>query len=187
VPLGTCVILSKITTKPLEEIIYQNASGVAILLVVGLTAWRVRALNVGGSLVLALCTYGCWSLGSEWWAAPVLAGFAIYTVGCITMPRGGALRVSVVFRAVLPSLLLLVINNMFRLGYVLYAPFLASLAAVLGLSLRNHALARRTAPPVTGADAIWPAGHMGLTALAALVVLALQQAGVIHPLTPPAP
>ena len=138
VPLGVAVILAKITTKPLTEIIYQNASMLALLVIVGLTSWRVRALNIGGALVLGLFTYGCWSLGSEWWALPALAGFAIYIAACVTMPLHASLQVAVVFRAILPSLLLLVIDNMFRLRGLFYAPFLASLATVLLLSLANH-------------------------------------------------
>lgn len=186
VPLGTCVILAKISSKPMEEILYQNASVLMILTAVGLTAWRVRALNVGGALVLALFTYGCWSLGSEWWALPALAGFVIYVAACITMPLGAAQQVAVVFRAVLPALLLLVIDNMFSLDGRLYAAFLASLAAILALSLQNHMRTRRGELPQTrDANTLWGARQMGLTALAALMVLALQALSLMPLVRPP--
>ena len=180
VPLGTCVILAKITTKPVPEILYQNASFAALLLLIGFLAWRVRAMNVGGALVMALFTYGAWSLGSEAWGAPILLGFLGYTFLCARYPLGEAQRVRVVFRTISIPLVVLLFANMLHREARLYLPFLASLATVLALSLRNHlrmpAHARAHAWP---ADRIWPAGHMLLTAAAALLTLALVRAGWI--------
>ena len=180
VPLGTCVILGKITTKPVPEILYQNVSFAALLLLIGFLAWRVRAMNVGGALVMALFTYGAWSLGSEGWGLPILAGFLGYSFLCARHPLGEAQRVRVVFRAISIPLVVLLFANMLHREERLYLPFLAALAAVLVLSLRNHLrMPANTGPDVWPADRIWPAGHMLLTAAAALLTLALVRAGWI--------
>lgn len=175
VPIGVCVILSKITTKPLNEIIYQNASMALMLAVIVWLSWRARALNIGGALTLALFAYGAWSLGSEWWAVPALTGFAVYIAACVLKPLNEALRVRTVFRAVTIPLALLVAANMLNLKQALYAPFVASLTVVLFLSIRNHLLAPgEEAERAPSTDEVWPAGHMIWTAAGAAVVYAAQ-------------
>ena len=76
VPLAVVVILGKITTKPLSEVVFQNLSLLAICLAVGLVVWRFRSFNVGGAITFILFAYGTWSLGSWVWALPVFVGFA---------------------------------------------------------------------------------------------------------------
>ena len=146
VPLGVCVILSKITSKPLAEIVYQNLSLLGITGAVSLLAWRVRAFNTGGAIVLLLFVYGTWSLGSELWAAPVVAALLLYLGAWLVFPGppGGGIpvRVRLVFRAVLVPLLLLVTGNMLFCGDLLYVPFVGAVATALGISLWNHVMER---------------------------------------------
>ena len=150
VPLGVCVILARITTKPVAEIAYQNASLVAMCVVIGWLARRTRSLNVSGTIVLILGAYGAWSLGSEWWALPILSAFVAYMASWYWLPadgRAGLLKVRIVFRAVIIPLLLVIGANSFDAGATLYHPFLATMGSVLAFALWNHVMRFR---PVTG-------------------------------------
>jgi phytol kinase len=176
VPLAACVILGMITTKPLPEIVYQNVSAVTILVVIGVLAWRSRTFNVGGALVAGLFTYGAWSLGSERWAAPALLALGAYLAACATVPGVVPLRTAVMFRALLPSQWLLVTAVMLDLQGRLYAPFVATLAAVAALAvlkLRKSAqapLPPDAPPPST--DEMWCARDMLAVVAAAVLTLA---------------
>lgn len=146
VPLGVCVILAKITTKPFSEIVYQNASLLAIAALLTLVVSRVRSINVGGLLVFILFSYGAWSLGSEVWALPAIAGFLVYITAWFVIPATPGTTISVkvrlVFRAVLLPLLLLVCSNMTLSGHGLFGPYAGALTVSLALSLWNHVLER---------------------------------------------
>jgi dolichol kinase len=136
IPLAVAVILGKITTKPLSEVIYQNVSLLAICLGVGLAVWRL--LNVGGAISFILFTYGTWSLGSWVWALPVLVGFAGYLAAWLRFaPPGHAagVKVRTVARALLPPFTMLLLANVLGLYETFFAPYLAASAAVLAFSL----------------------------------------------------
>ncbi|HOW97454.1 MAG TPA: hypothetical protein P5567_02500 [Kiritimatiellia bacterium] len=150
IPLGVAVILAKITTKPVPEIVYQNASLAALSLGLALAARRTPSFNAGGMILFALFVFGAWSLGSERWALPVLAAFVVYAGARTFIPGpGGAparVRVRILFRVLVIPLLLLVTGNMLRRGPEFYAPFVTAMAVVLAFGLWNHVLwARRPA------------------------------------------
>jgi dolichol kinase len=192
VPLAVAVILSKITTKPLPEIVYQNVSLCALCLVIGIVCWRSKSLNVGGSIAMMLFAYGAWSLGSEWWAVPILTGFFAYALVWLSLGNGTPLKVSTVFHALAFPLLTLVAANMLHWEQKLYAPFVAMLVVVLGISVWHHVSGaglvsprRRTSSAVltgtiaslTGALLPWispgrlaGAGFVFLTVIAAVTV-----------------
>lgn len=144
VPIGVCVILSKLTSKPVSEIVYQILSLALISAGVTMVVRRARSFNVGGTILFLLFVYGAWSLGSELWALPVLAAFAAYMAAWLVWPLDPALdplvRVRLMFRAIAVPTLLLVIGNMFEAGSTMYAPFLVAMAAVLSFILLNHRL-----------------------------------------------
>lgn len=144
IPIGVAVILSKITSKPIEEIIYQNISLVAICGVLSLIIRRSRSFNVGGAITFALFVYGAWSLGSELWALPVMAGFLVYSAMWFVFPlpagSSSGVKVRIVFRALVIPLLLLVVGNMFGNEGFMYGPFLAACAAVLSFGICNHVI-----------------------------------------------
>ncbi|HSK78573.1 MAG TPA: hypothetical protein VLQ45_19115 [Thermoanaerobaculia bacterium] len=164
VPLAVVVILGKITTKPLSEVVFQNLSLLAICLGVGLVVWRSRSFNVGGAITFILFAYGTWSLGSWRWALPVFTGFACYLACWLRFaPKGHAIGIKVrtLARALLPPFLMLVLANSLKDSATWFAPFLAATAAVLAFSLdtgvfRLDCLRGRT----------WILGALGLGVLA---------------------
>jgi len=149
VPIGVCAILLKITARSADEIMYQNVSMLVISAATGMIVWRARSFNVGGTIAFALFAYGVWSLGSQWWALPVFLGFAVYMAAWFVFPiakdERSNVKVRIVFRAVIVPFLLLIAANLLDLMSAFYAPFIASLIAVLTFSLWNHILYHR--PP----------------------------------------
>ncbi|MBP7828354.1 MAG: hypothetical protein KA248_00405 [Kiritimatiellae bacterium] len=144
IPLGVAVILSKITTKPVAEIVYQNISLLLLGLGIAWAARRTPSFNAGGTILFGLFVFGAWSLGSERWALPVLAAFMVYA-GARTFipgPRGAParVRVRVLFRVLVIPLLLLVTGNMVRRGPQFFPPFATAMAVVLAFGLWNHVL-----------------------------------------------
>jgi dolichol kinase len=138
IPLAVVVILGKITTKPLSEVIFQNLSLLAICLAIGLAVWRFRSFNVGGAITFILFAYGTWSLGSWIWTLPVLVGFAGYLAAWLRFaPPGHALGIKVrtVARALLPPFTVLLLANSLRRDETFFASYLAASAAVLAFSL----------------------------------------------------
>ncbi len=145
IPLGVAVILGKITTKPLSEIVYQNLSLLAVSGIVLIAARRARSFNAGGTIMFALFSYGAWSLGSERWALPILSGFFGYTITRIMFSNPAQreksqIRTRILFRALVIPLLLLVTGNMFRQGAFFFAPFAVTLSVVLMFGLWSHIL-----------------------------------------------
>jgi phytol kinase len=137
VPLGVVIILGKITTKPLSEIVFQNISLAAIILAAVLLVLRFPVFNVGGTIVVILYAYGNWALGSWHWALPIFAGLLIYVPLRATLawpkdyPR---LRVRVVAGAlVAPALILAAANGTGRYA-MLFGPYVAATAAVFAFA-----------------------------------------------------
>jgi dolichol kinase len=142
VPLGVCVVLAKITTKPVGEIRYQLFSLLAIAVVMGLLGKIRRSFNAGGSVVVALFAYGAWALGSETWALPVFAAFALQvSLGGVregdeaSCDRGKA-RVQTAFRGLLVPLLSLVVGNTLNVERWTYPVFLTAIAGVASFGIR---------------------------------------------------
>ncbi len=138
VPVAVVVILGKITTKPLSEVVFQNLSLLAICLGVALLVWRVRTLNVGGAIAFILFAYGTWSLGNWLWALPAFLGFLGYLGAWsrFAPPRHAAgVRVRTVSRALLPPFAMLALANGLRSPELFYGPYLAASAAVFAFAL----------------------------------------------------
>ena len=140
IPLAVAVILGKITTKPLSEVVFQNLSLLVMCLGIGLAVWRFRSFNVGGAITFILFAYGTWSLGSWIWTLPVLVGFAGYLAARwrFAPPEyGSGLKVRIIARALLPPFTMLLLANSLRRDETFFAPYLAASAAVLAFSLDN--------------------------------------------------
>ncbi|HEX2644987.1 MAG TPA: hypothetical protein VHU81_18455, partial [Thermoanaerobaculia bacterium] len=168
VPLAVVVILGKITTKPLPEVIFQNLSLLAICLGVALVVWKAPSLNVGGAITFILFAYGTWSLGSWQWAIPVALGFAGYVTAWSTFapPRHAlGVKVRTVARALLPPFTLLLLANSFRDNPTYFGPYLAASGAVFAFSLDTGVfrLEKR-------AGGRWVLGALGLGLLAGIFV-----------------
>jgi phytol kinase len=138
VPLAVVVILGKITTKPLSEVVFQNLSLLVFCLAVGLVAWRFRSFNVGGAITFVLFAYGTWSLGSWIWTLPVIVGFVGYLACWLRFApphHAAGIKVRTLARALLPPFTMLILANSLRRGETFFAPYLAASAAVLAFSL----------------------------------------------------
>lgn len=170
VPLGVVLILQKITTKPLAEVLYQNVSLVSLAALMLALAWVSESMNAGAALCLLLLTYGAWSLGSEVWAVPLLCGLLVflfswtYTRGCAVAPE--RLRSARVVQALVVPFLLLVTANLLHDHDFYFAPFAASAAAVTLTILWDHRFGRaRTVAEIARHEVIW------YTLVAVLMVL----------------
>lgn len=164
VPLAVVVIVGKITTKPLAEVIFQNLSLLAICLAVAAVVWRARSLNVGGAIAFVLFAYGTWSLGSWKWALPAFLGFAGYVAAwsAFAPPRHAlGVRVRPVVRALLPPFTFLLLANSLRLGGAPFGPYLAAVGTVLAVSLDTGVFRLER---LRGGS--WAAGAVGLAVLA---------------------
>lgn len=168
VPFAVVVILGKITTKPLSEVVFQNLSFLAICLAVGAVVWRSRSLNVGGAITFILFVYGTWSLGNWQWALPAFVAFAAYVAAWYAFAPPGlalGLKVRVMMRALLVPFLPLVIANAWNVPGLAFGPFLAATAAVLAFA-GDTAAFRLEERPGRG----WIPLSLGLGAVAGLLV-----------------
>jgi phytol kinase len=138
VPLAVVVILGKITTKPLSEVVFQNLSLLAICLAIGIAVWRSRSFNVGGAITFILFAYGTWSLGNWLWALPVFLGFAGYLILWKRFAPPGhmsGIKVRTLTRALLPPFAMLALANGPIDDAIFYGPFVVASAAVVAFSL----------------------------------------------------
>lgn len=183
VPLAVVVILGKITTKPLSEVIHQNLSLAVICGAVALIVWRLRSFNVGGTLTFILFAYGTWSLGSWQWALPVFAGFLAFVVGWfISRPdRQRELRVRTIARALLLPFLVLALANGTGVYRPLFGPYVAALGTVLALALPTGLLGFHQLRGLRWLGALGAVGVCGWLGTALVPWLLQQPAGT--PLT----
>lgn len=135
VPIAVCVILGKITTKPMSEIVFQNASLVGLCAVIGVGARRFPGLNVGATIAVLLFTYGLWSLGSPLWAMPVLIALVAIVTARTEPFSGRAIGVRPVARACMPLVAILIIANTYHDYDFWYGPFLGAAAAMTAIAI----------------------------------------------------
>jgi phytol kinase len=169
VPLAVAVILIKITSKPLHEIVFQNLSLVGICIGIGLLVWRFPSFNVGGTIAVILYAYGNWSLGSWRWALPVFIGLVCYILAWYrwASPHGASgTKVRTVVRALLPPSAILVLANSTDSHALFFAPYLTASAVVLAFSLGNTILQEE-------GRGLRRAAHVGGVALLAWAATAL--------------
>lgn len=76
VPLLTCYVLLKITTKPVAEVRFQCISMVVIFVMIGLISRWMRLFSVRDFIIFVTFSYGAWSLGSADWGIPIFICFA---------------------------------------------------------------------------------------------------------------
>jgi phytol kinase len=148
VPIGTCVILAKITTKPFAEVVYQNLSLLALIVGIALLSRLMRAYNAGATIAFILFAYGTWSLGGEIWALPVLLGFLAYYVIRLCTARDAYMRVQDIFRPALIPLLCLIFANTFDLFSFFYGPYILCCACIFSFVAWNYTAPHRWAATV---------------------------------------
>ncbi|HEX9670435.1 MAG TPA: hypothetical protein VGC93_13260 [Thermoanaerobaculia bacterium] len=139
VPMAVVVVLGKITTKPLSEVVFQNLSLLGICLGIALLVRRLPYFNVGATIAVVLYAYGNWSLGSWQWALPVFAGLLVYLLARLRSAAASRhvppVRVRTAARALLAPFLILVLANSSGRYEALFAPYVGASAAVLAFSL----------------------------------------------------
>ncbi len=135
VPIAACVILGKITAKPVEEIVFQNVSLIALCTVIGVGARHFPGLNVGATIAVTLFTYGLWSLGSPVWALPVLIALVAIVTARTEPFSGRAIGVRPVVRAIVPLFAILIIANTYDAVDFWYAPYLGAVAAMTAIGV----------------------------------------------------
>jgi len=172
IPIGVAFVLPRILAKPVDGILNQTGSLIGISLAIGLLCRAIPSFNPGGSIGIMLFAYGAWSLGSESWALPILAGFMAYMILLFRFRLPGGRRtnvkVRVMFQALLPSVLLVFARSLFDVEPLLFGAYLASLITVLVFAFWNHLM--WWVKPLTGAAR--PAGVFGVTAVVWAVVVA---------------
>lgn len=185
VPLAVVVVLGKITTKPLAEVIFQNLSLLAICLVVALLVWRSRGLNVGGAIAFILFAYGTWSLGNWLWALPAFLGFLGYLAAWSRFaPAGHAagVRVRTVTRALLPPFAMMALANGLNAPAQFYGPYLAATAAVFAFSLDTGVFRLERARGVARVAAAFGVGLLAAVFTTLLPWLLSRPASLLAPL-----
>ncbi len=142
VPIGACAILTRITTKPVPEIVFQLCSLAFLFVLIAFFGRRTKTFNTGGTIMFVLFTYGTWSLGSPHWTLPVLIAFVLYSVmWMMVSPSEGHIirvRVRILFRALAIPLVLLVTANATHSSARFYAPFVAAWATVTAFAMARH-------------------------------------------------
>jgi len=141
VPVAVCAILARISTKELDEIIFQNISFWLLAIAVFMMSRMSKNFNTGGTIAFLLFTYGAWSLGNVIWGIPVFLAFAVYTLIRkipVANDAGLILKVRVVSRALLVPLLILIIANVSMRQVDFYAPFLVSCSLILAFTIQNR-------------------------------------------------
>lgn len=138
VPVGTLYILSKITTKPPEEIIHQICLMFAVFLLITLIAAPKKKIGKSGILGIALLGYGSCSLMGFEWFFPILIGTILITYTDLFIPNpidGNELyRIrSVFYILIIPFVWLIVANLIKRVDYLLLIPYLLTFIAHLSI------------------------------------------------------
>ncbi|MEW5821219.1 MAG: hypothetical protein AB1782_13585, partial [Cyanobacteriota bacterium] len=137
-PTGTLFILSKITTKPAEEITIQIIEIIAIYLLMYLIIKPGNKIGSSGLIGIALLAYGAYSLAGFLWFLPILIAVILiaYTDIFISKPIKDAdlYRIrSVFYILVIPLCWLLVANINASNKEIFFVPFLITILAHLSI------------------------------------------------------
>jgi phytol kinase len=174
VPLATYFLLANLAPRDPAYVGRLLLAQLAILVLVGLLAWRLPFLAMSSAMGLGLTVYGIYALGgADWTVAPglaVLCFVAFYRVARRLEPEAEAgYHVRTLFYIVLVPVALVFLNNGVERGIVgswdphpvdpFYIPFVGAVAAHLALAgfahlLRVPAERRRASNAVAGVFAV---------------------------------
>lgn len=136
VPLITCYVLLKITTKPVAEVRFQCISMIAIFVVIGVVSRWMRLFSVRDFIIFFTFSYAAWSLGSVDWGTPVFIGFAGFCLVrfLVRDQNQQPIRTEVLLRILIIPLGLLLAANAFDLYQLAFGPYLLAvlLPALMG-------------------------------------------------------
>ena len=135
VPLVVYLVVDRMVTKSLPEIVSLNIGLLVISVAVGVVVWKSRGFNVGGVLALILFGFTAWSFGPLYWAVPFFLGLAIYLPLWFTPARTASIPAAVVLEALVPTVCVLVSASAFERPDFFYAPYVASITFLTVLCL----------------------------------------------------
>jgi len=136
VPILTCYVLLKITTKPLPEVVFQCVS-MAVLFVILLSLIHYQKIfTIRDSIIFSLFTYAAWSLGSMDWALPIIITFLMYYFTRVQFKTSSQYQIETpaLLQVISVPLGILILANTFRDWRTFYGPYLIAtiLSFILG-------------------------------------------------------
>lgn len=128
VPVLTCYILLKITTKPVGEVAFQCISMVGLFTFLLWLIHRLKIFTIRDSILFVMFTYAAWALGSHNWAMPIILTFIMYCLFRIFVksPLKYYINTSSVLRTIIVPLGILIIANALSELKDFYGPFLTA-------------------------------------------------------------
>ena len=136
VPLITCYVLLKITTKPVAEVRFQCISMIVIFFVIGVVSRWMRLFSVRDFIIFFTFSYAAWSLGSADWGIPVFIGFGGFCLVrfLVREQNQQPIRTEVLLRILMIPLVLLLAANAFDFYQLAFGPYLLAvlLPALMG-------------------------------------------------------
>ncbi len=128
VPVLTCYILLKITTKPVDEVAFQCISMVSLFTFLLWLIHRLKIFTIRDSILFVMFTYAAWSLGSHDWAMPIILTFIMYCVFRIYVKSTFKYYINTasVLRTIIVPLGILIVANAMGEWEDFYGPFLTA-------------------------------------------------------------
>jgi dolichol kinase len=119
VPIGTYLLLLKLTPQPSSALLWQLVVQVTILGLLFLLAWRLRLLTASGTLAASIFFYGAWGLGGAAWLigpAIALVVFGVILRLAVEIDHGPSARFQVlaVFYTTLIPAAIFLLNDVLR-------------------------------------------------------------------------
>lgn len=128
VPVLTCYVLLKITTKPVSEVAFQCISMAVLFVFLLWLIHRLKIFTIRDSILFVIFTYAAWSLGSPDWAMPIILTFVMYCLFRITVKSDFAYYINTpsVLRTIIVPLSILIVANTLGDWKNFYGPFLTA-------------------------------------------------------------
>lgn len=194
VPVATFYVLHKLTQYGADYIAGQLVAQLIMIVLIGLVAWRSRALTFSGAMALMLFGYGLYALaGPEWVVAPgmgLLGFIAVRELFAeeVKTPPGLYQVVATFYVCIVPTILFLTNNALktmipgappvLAFGDPLYVPYIGVVAGHLAL------LAVGQLQPFVPGAPLWSKVTIGSVLAAVILVVPLGLAVGPGALTP---
>ncbi|NTV15459.1 MAG: hypothetical protein HGA96_16265 [Desulfobulbaceae bacterium] len=135
VPILTCYILLKITTKPVSEIAFQCLSFSLIFCFSLFWNQLARVFTLRDSILFTTFSYAAWSLGSVDWFLPIGAAFLLHSLLRLLVKRREVyhLETAALFRVLMIPFCILFVANWFDRYELLFGPYLMAVSMICTL------------------------------------------------------
>ncbi|MEN8142128.1 MAG: hypothetical protein ABFQ82_00855, partial [Thermodesulfobacteriota bacterium] len=140
VPILTCYVLLKITTKPTSEIAFQSLSLTTIFILLALVSGGLKIFSIRDTILFTAFSYAAWSLGSIDWGTPIFAAFALY---CLVRALSGIdvdreIETRALLRLIIVPFMILILANATDLYEELYGSFLLTVVMAGSFGIWAH-------------------------------------------------